>query len=78
MRHSITIEFDDPKTVKVSSQTRPNGSDTLLALTHATVAVIEKCSTCKLGIVNLRRAVLSEFNRMMDNIEAKNATQNND
>jgi hypothetical protein len=41
MKHKITIEFDEPETVRVSSETKPGGSETLLAMTHALVAVIE-------------------------------------
>jgi hypothetical protein len=73
MKHKITIEFDEPGTVRVSSETKPSGCETLLAMTHALVGVIEKCSKINsMSLDRIREAVLCEFNRMLDNIEAQN------
>jgi hypothetical protein len=72
MKHKITIEFDDPSTVTVSSETKPSHSHTIVALTHSLAAIIQKCVTRKSDQDLLRDSVIQTLRLMLERNKVAN------
>ena len=61
MQHKITIEFDNPLVITMTSETRPSHSETIVALTHSLAAIIQKCASRKSDQDLLRDAVVQDL-----------------